>query len=64
MKYTPETWAREMVRKHTDVGAHRIINVYRQPMLGKDQDVVNQMAPWYERAYKWLTKNHPISLDS
>lgn len=62
-KIDPELWAKELVRAQTDKGAHGIVNTYRQPMLGKDKDVINVMAPWYERAYKWLQKNHPLPLE-
>lgn len=59
-QYTPIEWAEALAKKQTPPEAHRIANTYRQPLLGKDNDVKNPMAAWYERAYQWLLKNHPL----
>ena len=58
----PEQWAKGLVETQGIVDAHRITNSYRQPMLGKDNTTENHFASWYERAYKWLQKNHPMPL--
>jgi hypothetical protein len=58
----PISWAAGLVTFQGTKDAHRIINYYRQVKFGKDKDISNPYAGWYERAYKWVMKNHPLPL--
>ena len=58
-KEDPIAWAEGLVDKHGIDDAYRIVTTYKAPFIGKDGTEANRLAPWYERAYLWMTKNVP-----
>lgn len=59
-KNDPIAWVQELVKKHGIEPAYNIVNTNRAEFIGHDKDVRNPYSPWYQRAYQWLTKNHPL----